>query len=183
MKLTIEDVVPLQSSDSANRERIRRRPVVDGRLSRRTMLKIGVFGAASALTVHVARVLPGAPAGATHAGTYGYRIQGGCQGATGYDQYIESCDRPCGPSQIFADACHPVRTHLEGYHKNNGTCYGCYTLRPGACNGVDGWKWNHLCAPCRPAYNVHYRCHDGWKNYAGQRPRLRSICKWAVACV
>ncbi len=195
MKVLLADVVRLDQPSPSAGPAPRREPVFSGRPSRRALMRAGVVGAASVLTLRIAGVVGMPKAYANHSsGTVqGYQIKGDCSDTGGwYNQTppLENCDRPCGPSTIFGDACDRQQgSHYFGFHKNNGTCFGCFTLRADQCSASywDGWKWGHKqqCYPCWPFYNTaDFRCHDGFKNYGDPPPMPPnpSICSYLVGC-
>jgi hypothetical protein len=167
------------------REGIRSRRILTSR--RRVLQGALVAGMAGALQV-VGLLPPLRRANAGHG--IQYEILGLPCVTWTYNQFQESCDRPCGPSTIFADACVSDQSaHYFGYHKASGN----WDLRPNVCADTDtnsspdwdGWKWlvdtnQQAGVLCNGCADPVYRCHDGW--YTPPSPNDRSVCKKRTVC-
>jgi hypothetical protein len=134
------------------------------RLSRATFLK-GVLGTAVVSSVGALELFPLAP----QARADGYDIYSSyTSGPCGAGQYASGhgCTPGCGPSSVCANksCC------SGGYHRNDGSTFSGYSLRPNQCwAGVyDGWRW-------RCNSTTIYRCHDGW-TYSGSS-KWKTICR------
>lgn len=104
-----------------------------------------------------------------------------------YQNSWNACNKPCGPSCIYPQACKDGG-HYKGYHRDDSG----WDLRPDECAPgstptADGWLWrvnDTDCGDCQLGNDtVTYRCHDGIKIGASCGGRGdSSICKFKCHC-
>lgn len=104
-----------------------------------------------------------------------------------YDNHGNSCDVPCGPSEVYPWAC--VEDAGPDFHWHKDHSYpNNWALRPNVCatedespDTSDAWRWkvNQSCGGC--SNSALFRCHDGFKNYQ-QFGHDKSICKAIIEC-
>lgn len=140
------------------------------RVPRSTVLK-GMLAAGVAASMSFVEMFPLA----RDARADGYDIwtsttSGPC-GSGGYASG-HGCSPGCGPSTV-CDGTSDGSCCSGGWHRNDGTEYSGYQLRPNECwsPGYDGWEW-------RCSSSVVYRCHDGW-TYSGSNS-WKTICRHNV---
>jgi len=142
------------------------------RMSRTGLLK-GAVAAAAASSLNLLQMFPLAPKAYA---AEGYEIwtsttTGPCGPGNYADTQNHDCSPGCGPSQVCGGGSNGYCC-TGGWHRNEGTTFSGYALRPNACwspaGWPDGWHW-------RCSLSVVYRCHDGWVYSGGTQ--VKTICR------